>query len=192
MLYTNIYVYVCTNCKCDSTSNQLAVPAENLWKIPQNIDSDEIFLDSVCLSDEATFLSNGIMNITAEFGVVSHLKYLSNINGICQRLKCEVAWWKFASLDLSHSGNNGDKRSFIYLFIYSFIHSFIRQCLYSPLLGPDLFFSFVIFFTDSRTPWTSDKHVARPLPTHSITQTQNKRTHRHPCLDWDSNPQFLC
>jgi hypothetical protein len=30
---------------------------------------------------------------------------------------------------------------------YSFIHSFIHQWLYNPLLGPDLFFSFVIFNT---------------------------------------------
>jgi hypothetical protein len=59
----------------------------------------------------------------------------------------------------------------------NFIHSFICQWLYSPLLGPSLFFSFVIiFYTDGRTPWTSDQPVARPLPTHRTTQTQNKRT----------------
>jgi hypothetical protein len=68
--------------------------------------------------------------------------------------------------------------------------SFIPQWLYSPLLGPGLFFSFVIFFyTDSRTPWTRDQPIARPLPTHRTTQTQNKRTHRHPCLEWVSVPQ---
>jgi hypothetical protein len=71
----------------------------------------------------------------------------------------------------------------------NFIHSFIHQWLYSPLLGPGLSFSFVIFFyTDGGTPWTSDQPVARPLPTHRATQTQNKRTHKHPCLMWDSNP----
>jgi hypothetical protein len=62
-------------------------------------------------------------------------------------------------------------------------YSFIHQWLYSPLLGPGLFFSYVIFFyTVGRTPWTSDQPVARPLPTRRTTQTQNKRTHRHPCL----------
>jgi hypothetical protein len=52
------------------------------------------------------------------------------------------------------------------------------------LLGPGLLFSFVMLFTDGRTPWTSDQPVARPLPTHRTTQTQNKRTHthNHPCL----------
>jgi hypothetical protein len=57
-------------------------------------------------------------------------------------------------------------------------HSFIHQWLYSPLLGPGLFFSFMIFFyTDGTTPWRSDQLVARPLPTYRTTQTQDKRTH---------------
>jgi hypothetical protein len=38
-----------------------------------------------------------------------------------------------------------------------------------------------IFYTDGRTPWTSDIH--------STTQSQNKRIHRHSCLEWDSNPR---
>jgi hypothetical protein len=33
------------------------------------------------------------------------------------------------------------------------------------------------FFTDGRTPWTSDQPVARPLPKHRTTQTQNKCIH---------------
>ncbi|PNF19818.1 hypothetical protein B7P43_G14295 [Cryptotermes secundus] len=32
-------------------------------------------------------------------------------------------------------------------------------------------------FTDGRTPWTGDQLVARPLPKHRTTQTQNKRIH---------------
>jgi hypothetical protein len=56
------------------------------------------------------------------------------------------------------------------------------------LLGPGLFVNSVfILYTDGRTPWTSDKPIARPLPTHRTTQTQNKRIHRHPYLEWDSN-----
>jgi hypothetical protein len=62
-------------------------------------------------------------------------------------------------------------------FIYLFIHSFIHQWFYSRLLGPGLFSTFVIiFYTDGRTPWTSDQPVTRPLPIHRITQIQNKRT----------------
>jgi hypothetical protein len=47
--------------------------------------------------------------------------------------------------------------------------------LYSPL-DLDRFFSFLILNTVGRTPWTNDQPVARPLPTHRTTQTQNKRT----------------
>jgi hypothetical protein len=35
-------------------------------------------------------------------------------------------------------------------------------------------FSFLILYTVGRTPWTSDQPVARPLPKHRTTQTQNK------------------
>jgi hypothetical protein len=36
----------------------------------------------------------------------------------------------------------------------------------------------------------SNKPVIGPLPIHRTTQTQNKRIHRHPCLEGDSNPPF--
>jgi hypothetical protein len=58
--------------------------------------------------------------------------------------------------------------------------------LYSPLdLGR--FFNFFIRYTADRTPSTEDQPVARTLHTHRTTQIQNKRGHRHPCLEWDSN-----
>jgi hypothetical protein len=44
---------------------------------------------------------------------------------------------------------------------------------YSPS-GLNCLFSFLILYTVRRTPWAGDQHVARPLPTHRITQTQNK------------------
>jgi hypothetical protein len=40
-----------------------------------------------------------------------------------------------------------------------------------------------LFYTDGRTPLTS--LVARSLSTHRTTQTQNKRTYKLPCLEWD-------
>jgi hypothetical protein len=85
------------------------------------------------------------------------------------------------------------KKSMLFKEIHSVIPSSIHQWLYSPFLGPGLFFSSVIFFyTVGRTPWASDQLVARPLPTHRTTQTQNKRIHRHSCLQWDSNPRSQC
>jgi hypothetical protein len=44
------------------------------------------------------------------------------------------------------------------------------------LLDLDRFFSFLVLYAVGRTPWTGDEPVARPPPTHRITQTQNKRT----------------
>jgi hypothetical protein len=36
------------------------------------------------------------------------------------------------------------------------------------------FFSFLILYTVGRTPWMAKQLVARPLPTHRTTQTQDK------------------
>jgi hypothetical protein len=66
---------------------------------------------------------------------------------------------------------------------------FIRSSVaLQSFVGPDIFFRFTIFpYTDGRTPWTSDQPIARPLPTHRTIQTQNKCTHGHLRLEWDSN-----
>jgi hypothetical protein len=40
-------------------------------------------------------------------------------------------------------------------------------------------FQFHDHFTDGRIPWTSDQLVARSLPKHRTTQTQNKHIHIH-------------
>jgi hypothetical protein len=69
----------------------------------------------------------------------------------------------------------------------SFIHS--SMALQS-FVGPWHLLQFRnLFYTDGRTPWTSDQPVARSLPTHRTTQTQKKGTHKHPCLEWVSNPR---
>jgi hypothetical protein len=48
-------------------------------------------------------------------------------------------------------------------------------CGFTTLLYLGRFFSFLILYTVSGTPWMGDQPVARPLPTHRTTQ--NKRTH---------------
>jgi hypothetical protein len=53
------------------------------------------------------------------------------------------------------------------------------------------FFSFLPFYTVSRTPCTGDQPVARPLPTHRTAQ-HRINAHRHPCLEWDSKPRSQC
>jgi hypothetical protein len=47
---------------------------------------------------------------------------------------------------------------------------------YGPLLNLGRFFSFLILYTVGRTPWMGNQPVARPLPIHRTTQTQNERT----------------
>jgi hypothetical protein len=37
-------------------------------------------------------------------------------------------------------------------------------------------FSFLMFYTVGKTPWTGDQRVARPLPTHTGQHKQIKRT----------------
>jgi hypothetical protein len=70
------------------------------------------------------------------------------------------------------------------LFVYNFtefinthpLHRLsIYLWLYSPLLEPGHFFSFLILCTGSTTPWTGDQSITRLLLTHR-TQTQNKCT----------------
>jgi hypothetical protein len=45
--------------------------------------------------------------------------------------------------------SDGMFKSPVLSFIHSFVRSFIREWIYSPLLDPGLFFSFVIFFTQT-------------------------------------------
>jgi hypothetical protein len=59
--------------------------------------------------------------------------------------------------------------------VFSFVHSSMAVQLF---VEPWPLLQFRnLFYTDGRTPWTSDQPVARPLPTHRTTQTQNKRSH---------------
>jgi hypothetical protein len=54
---------------------------------------------------------------------------------------------------------------------------FFFQWFFQPIQDPGLLLSPVIIFTDSRTPWTSDQPIARPLPKRRTTQTQNECIH---------------
>jgi hypothetical protein len=83
----------------------------------------------------------------------------------------------FSSLSAYHS------------FIHSFIHPSINQWLYSPLLGPGLFFSFVIIFTQTLGLLGRVISQSRGRYLHTGQHKQNKRTHTHPCLEWYSNPR---
>jgi hypothetical protein len=71
----------------------------------------------------------------------------------------------------------------------SYHSSFRNLSIYLSIYGSGCFFNFLIFYAVGRTPSTGDEPVARPLPKNRTAETQNKRTHRHPCLKWVSNPR---
>jgi hypothetical protein len=65
-----------------------------------------------------------------------------------------------------------------------------RKDYYSFSTALGRFFNFLILYIVSKTTWTGDQRVTRPVPTHTTTQIQNKRTeYRNPCLEWVSNPR---
>jgi hypothetical protein len=101
----------------------------------------------VCRHFEGTLL----LLTTACFTLVSCLTYSSS-------LKMEASCSSETSLHFQRT---------IYLYLW----------LYIPFCWTlAFFFSFLILYTVGMTPWSRDQPVARPLPTHRRTQTQNKRT----------------
>jgi hypothetical protein len=67
--------------------------------------------------------------------------------------------------------------SLTYYCYYYYYYYYYYYCSIALSWALAAFFSFFILYTVRRTiPWTGDQPVARPLPTHRTTQTQNKRT----------------
>jgi hypothetical protein len=75
-------------------------------------------------------------------------------------------------LPMCLDGAKAPNHRFIIVFI-------VVVTIYTPLLDFGRFFSFLILYTAGRTPWTGDLRVAKPLPTHRTTQTQNRHTEIH-------------
>jgi hypothetical protein len=103
---------------------------------------------------------------------------------VCVRLFCVCVLCVGIDLATSWPPSNPLDRPILYsLSIYLSIYEYLSICLsiylsmaLQPLVGPWPHFDSLIFYTVGRTPWTGDQPVARPLPTHRTTQTQNKRT----------------
>jgi hypothetical protein len=65
------------------------------------------------------------------------------------------------------------------------------QWLFQPTQGPSLFMQLCNhFYTESRTPWTSDQPVTRPLPNPGQHKHRINTHAKHQSLEWDSNPRF--
>jgi hypothetical protein len=57
------------------------------------------------------------------------------------------------------------------------------------LFGPGLFFDFVIFFTQSVGLLGRGISPSQGRYLHTEQHKQEKRAHRHPCFELDSNPR---
>jgi hypothetical protein len=76
----------------------------------------------------------------------------------------------------SKKSSVGEIRSSNIGFIHSFTHSFIHEWLYSPLLGADLFFSFVIFLY-RRQDSLDGGSARRKAATYTQNNTNIEQTH---------------
>jgi hypothetical protein len=88
--------------------------------------------------------------------------------GYLATLCCVIQHW------VNMSQYNDNFSSFVVLLTDSrilFPHSLL------PIWSIRLISQFLDDYTDGRSPWTGDQLVARPLPKHRTTQTQNKRIH---------------
>jgi hypothetical protein len=66
----------------------------------------------------------------------------------------------------------------VYFMVLSAPYTIHSSTALNRLLGPGLFFSFVIFFTQTvGLLWTGDQPVARPLPTHKTTKKYRINVH---------------
>jgi hypothetical protein len=81
------------------------------------------------------------------------------------------------------------------MYIYEVVTHITRESKLTlqPTVGPwPLFYGFLILYTVGRIPWTEDQPDDKHLPSRRTAQTQNKHTHKHRCLEWDSNRQYKC
>jgi hypothetical protein len=145
------------------------------------------------LSCHSTLFSMSLLmkhrgNVFEEDSVIFRQHMSSN----CAKFTALSRHWHSFTLDkpLSHIARIrvGFRRACIRSFIHSFIHSSMDL---QPFGGPWPLPQFLnlFFLHRRRTPWTSDQPVTRPLPTHRVTPTQNKRIHKHPYFQWDWNPR---
>jgi hypothetical protein len=74
-----------------------------------------------------------------------------------------------SELKKKSSGQRRNEHSFLNSEVFE--SSDVYLWLYSSLWDLGHFFSFFIFYTVGRTPWTGDQLVARPLPAHRTAET---------------------
>jgi hypothetical protein len=105
----------------------------------------------------------------------------------CLTTESDVSW-KISPQSSGSKCKPGNEPAKVGDRIYLSIYLSIYIWLYSPLLDLGRFFRFFNFYIVSTTSWAGDQPVARPLPTHTGQHKDRINSHKHPCLEWDSNP----
>jgi hypothetical protein len=100
------------------------------------------------------------------------LRNSENADG-CQRDVKALRLSCWIRLQSSHWQLNCMNTFNVLIWVIFLLKAFLFQWFFQLIQGPGLLFSSVIIF-HRRTPWTSDQPVARPLPKHRTTWTQNK------------------
>jgi hypothetical protein len=95
-------------------------------------------------------------------------------------LRCLVDFLSPSRLSTSVMSRLFPSMSFIIHYFFYFLTS-IPLMPYS--YGVEVLFYSLDVYTIGRTPWTSDRPVARPLPKYRTIHRKN------PCSKWDSNPR---
>jgi hypothetical protein len=94
----------------------------------------------------------------------------------CHNIGCGTLHESYSSLFCFSLSENEFLLIFWSIYLYIIYISIYLCMALQPLVGPWPLFQFLNVYTAGRTPWTGDQPVARSLPTHRTTQTQNKST----------------
>jgi hypothetical protein len=102
-------------------------------------------------------------------------------------------WWK--DMDLIHLARDRNLRPAVVntkMNLHTPNVSIYLSTALHPFCWTSTFFSFLIFYTLSKTPWTGDQPVAWPRPDRTGQHKHSINTHRHPCLIVNPQLQRLC
>jgi hypothetical protein len=121
-------------------------------------------------------IKTGVRNLYLDVWTVFNSLNIESVSGILWILLLYYSYYILIELKISKLFKLSDFQSNCHGVTVTI---FVSVCLsrdLQPFVGPWPLFSFLTLYTVGRTPWTWDQLVARPLPIHRITQTQNKRT----------------
>jgi hypothetical protein len=128
--------------------------------------------EKLCIFSFSHFCGTGALDVDKQF-----VAYTRQNVEIC----CEVILCLYGEIRMTLTLEFEVASILFYL-----IHSSMSV---QPIKGPGVFFSFVIFFTQTVELLGRVISPSQGRCLHAEQHKHNKRTRRHPCLEWDSNPR---